>query len=162
LEWSNPGHCAGAHYHLNLTSVFSIPSTTPTEVRVIEIQIGSNKQTSERRTTMVIFQPGDAIKVIGGKYKGSSGTYVCKRGRVMCTVNIAGDNKQRNIWLASICHEPSATPAHVPSATPTETEDDSTVKVNKQQLEHLLNEVVVMKEQLGIIERQLRHLLQDD
>ena len=49
------------------------------------------------------FWIGDRVAVVGGTYKGRQGTYRGDYGRVMCQVEIDGDErKTRNIWKTSI------------------------------------------------------------
>ena len=52
---------------------------------------------------MPTFWIGDRVAVVGGTYKGRYGTYRGDYGRVMCQVEIDGDDRAtRNIWKSSI------------------------------------------------------------
>ena len=114
------------------------------------------------------YSNGERVDIIHGKYKGLSATYLCKYGKVMCSISIDGDNKDfRHVWLTSIERkgEVEDEDEHTTDAKANDNknsqENEDGKEEKKKEVMKIMESVYDIRQKLDIILVQLHGLMND-
>jgi len=82
----------------------------------------------------MVFWIGNRVDIVGGTYKGRRGTYRGDYGRVMCQVEVDGDNRaSRNIWKTST--------SKITKEEDQQQQEEEMITITAQKHTELLNEI---------------------
>ena len=112
------------------------------------------------------YNNGDRVIFVGGKFKGFSGTYCGKYGKVMCSILVDGETKSRNVWLSSVTKAPNKEHDMAHEQQNDDTADTPNKKEMKEkkkdEMEKLIMKIENMKVQLDVIRSTLQQLVDEE